>query len=212
MDPISQGIVGSTASLSGARSADPSKIVALTVLGFLAGMAPDLDVFIRSTTDPLLYLEYHRGFTHSLLFIPVGGLICALALFYLFRKRLRFFEAYLACTLGYATHGLLDGCTTYGTMLLWPFSDERISWNVISIIDPLFTVPLIAFVVVCCRQKTIRPARYAALYGLTYLLIGQVQHQRAVAFGESLAFSREHEVQHVEAKPSFANVGLCKLI
>ncbi|WP_256935547.1 hypothetical protein, partial [Vibrio parahaemolyticus] len=27
------------------------------VLGVVSGMAPDLDVLIRSSTDPLLYLE-----------------------------------------------------------------------------------------------------------------------------------------------------------
>jgi len=36
------------------------------MLGFLSGMAPDLDILIRSSTDPLLSLEYHRQFTHFL--------------------------------------------------------------------------------------------------------------------------------------------------
>ncbi|GAL32009.1 integral membrane protein [Vibrio maritimus] len=38
-------------------------------LGLLSGLAPDIDVLIRSSHDPLLFLEFHRQFTHSLLFI-----------------------------------------------------------------------------------------------------------------------------------------------
>ncbi len=38
---------------------------------------PDMDVLIRSASDPLLAIEYHRHFTHALAFIPVGGLIAA---------------------------------------------------------------------------------------------------------------------------------------
>ena len=92
-------------------------------------MAPDLDVLIRSSHDPLLFLEYHRQFTHSLFFIPVGALICALAFYPVTRRALSFRETWILSALGYATHGLLDACTTYGTLLLWPFSQERFAWH-----------------------------------------------------------------------------------
>ena len=45
------------------------------MLGALAGAAPDLDVLIRSETDPLLALQYHRHFTHALLIAPLIGLL-----------------------------------------------------------------------------------------------------------------------------------------
>ena len=82
MDPLTQGTIGAV--LPQALSKKNLGIVAL--LGFLSGMAPDLDILIRSSTDPLLSLEYHRQFTHSLIFIPFGGLICALILFTVFKK------------------------------------------------------------------------------------------------------------------------------
>lgn len=134
MDPLTQGALG--AALPQA-TANRRQVVAAGLLGFLSGMAPDLDVLIRSAQDPLLFLEYHRQFTHALAFIPIGGLLCALVLHPLIGRRagLRFRFSYLFCTLGYGTHGLLDACTTYGTLLLWPFSNERIAWHGISIID-----------------------------------------------------------------------------
>ena len=146
MDPVSQAVLG--ASVPQAVS-NKTRIAAATLFGALSGMAPDLDALIRSDTDPMVYLEYHRQFTHSLVFIPIGGLLCALVMHWLFARRwkLNFGFTYICCTLGYATHGFLDACTSYGTQLLWPFSDERFAWNTISIIDPMFTWPLVGLVV-----------------------------------------------------------------
>ena len=62
MDPISQGTVGAAFAQSTANKRNIAKV---GVVGFLAGLAPDLDVLIRSSTDPVLFLEYHRQFTHS---------------------------------------------------------------------------------------------------------------------------------------------------
>ena len=65
MDPFSQAAIGAAA----AQSASAAKTARQAlVIGAVAGMAPDLDVLIQSSTDPLLALEYHRQFTHSLLF------------------------------------------------------------------------------------------------------------------------------------------------
>ena len=78
MDPVSQGTVGAAFAQS---SANKTNIVKVGFIGFLAGLAPDLDILIRSESDPILFLEYHRQFTHSLFFIPFGSLIVALLLF-----------------------------------------------------------------------------------------------------------------------------------
>ena len=141
MDPLSQGVIGASVAQSTVKN--KRYLVSAGILGFLSGMAPDLDIFIRSEQDPLLFLEYHRQFSHSLVFIPIGGLICASILFFILRlkKSLSFKQAWIFSTLGYGTHGLLDACTSYGTLLLWPFSYSRISWNNISIIDPRYQVP-----------------------------------------------------------------------
>ena len=53
MDPISQGTVGAAFAQS---TANKNNIIKIGIIGFLAGLAPDLDVFIRSSTDPILSL------------------------------------------------------------------------------------------------------------------------------------------------------------
>jgi inner membrane protein len=212
MDPLTQGVLG--AALPQATAARGRFAASAGLLGFLAGMAADLDVLIRSGEDPLLFLEYHRQFTHSLVFIPVGGLICALVLHGLLGRRrgLQFRQSWLYCTLGYATHALLDACTTYGTMLFWPFSDARIAWNTISIIDPLFTVPLLVAVVLAARRNRPLFARLGLLWACGYMALGLWQRNEAVEMGYALAASRGHEPLRLEAKPSFANILVWKVV
>lgn len=184
------------------------------LLGFIAGMAADLDVLIRSSTDPLLFLEYHRQFTHSLVFIPVGGLLCALVLYLPLGRRwqLSFSRTLLFCLLGYATHALLDACTTYGTQLFWPFSETRVAWNSVSIIDPLFTLPLVLGVVVAAWRGRPWLARLALVWGIIYLGLGWYQRNAAMEMGYALAAERGHQPLRLEAKPSFANILVWKTV
>ena len=211
MDPVTQGVLG--ASVPQALS-QKKTLVAATLFGAISGMAPDLDSLIRSDTDPLLYLEYHRQFSHSLIFIPVGSLICALVFYFLFARRweISFKLTYLFCLLGYATHGVLDACTSYGTQLLWPFSTERIAWNSISIVDPLFTLPLLALVIIGLRKKNHLYARIALGWVIIYQSLGFYQNHRVVEAGAALAQQRGHTPIRVEAKPSFANLLVWKVI
>lgn len=211
MDPLTQGVLGASlpqASVRGKYAASAG------LLGFLAGMAADLDVLIRSSTDPLLFLEYHRQFTHSLVFIPVGGLLCGLLLHWLLGRRrgLSFRQSWLYCTLGYATHALLDACTTYGTMLFWPFSDVRVAWNTISIIDPLFTLPLLFAVIMGAKRRQPVYARIALVWAVGYMSLGLWQRNEAIDMGRALAAQRGHEPVRLEAKPSFANILVWKVV
>jgi inner membrane protein len=210
MDPVTQGTIGAV--LPQALGKKNLGIVAL--LGFLSGMAPDLDILIRSNTDPLLSLEYHRQFTHSLIFIPFGGLICALFLFVVFKKisPFNFKKTWLYCTLGYGTHGLIDACTSYGTLLFWPFSDIRIAWNNISIIDPLFTLPLILLIVIATIKKKNIYSKIALAWAVTYLTLGVHLHNVAINVGKEIAEQRGHIVTRIKAKPSFGNLILWKTI
>jgi inner membrane protein len=210
MDPLSQAALG--AGLSQSISSDRSKQLSALIIGAVAGMAPDLDVFIRSDIDPLLFLEYHRQFTHSLLFIPAGALLCTLFLYPWFKSKLSFALIYLFAFAGYATHGLLDTCTSYGTQLFWPFSDQRFAWSLVSIIDPLFTLPVIILIVLAVVRKNSRYARFGFAYAVLYLALGIIQHQRAESAVYALAQQRGHQPVRVHVKPSFGNRHVWKMI
>ena len=123
-----------------------------------------------------------------------------------------FRQSWLFCTLGYATHALLDACTTYGTMLFWPFSDARIAWNTISIIDPVFTLPLLAAVVLAARRRRPLYARIGLVWAVGYMALGVWQRDQAQDMGYALAAERGHTPMRLEAKPSFANILVWKIV
>lgn len=209
MDPVSQGVLGGAASLSVSKK----KHLPIALLcGVLSGMAPDLDALIRSNSDPLLYLEFHRQFTHSLVFIPVGALICAIFFYITFARRLKFLATYLYCLIGYATHGLLDACTSYGTQLLWPFSNARVAWDSISIIDPVFTIPILVLISTGICKSSPLYGKLAMLWVFTYLTLGVFQRDRVENFATNLAASRHHTAERLTVKPSFGNLLVWKTI
>jgi inner membrane protein len=165
-------------------------------------MAADLDIFIHSFNDPTVSWTFHRHFTHSLIFIPAGGLIVALPFMLMKRFKDHKLEVALAAIIGYATHGLLDAFTSYGTQLLWPFSDLRVAWDWIPIVDPIYTIPLWIGVIWTARTRDPKPVRAAFLLSSLYICFGGWQHHRAVVAQQDLAAMRGHKIEHSRVMPA----------
>ena len=153
----------------------------------------------------MLRLEFHRQFTHSLLFIPFGGLLVSLALWPFLRERIKLRRACTYTTLGYGTHGLIDSCTSYGTYLLWPFSDIRVAWNNVSIIDPVFSIGVLLFLSIAFFRRKPRLAHYGFAFGIIWLLLGVIQRERAGSVARGVAEGRGHEVERLVVKPTIFN-------
>jgi len=212
MDILTHGLLGGALAQSCGKKEETR---AATVTGFLAALIADADALIRSDADPLLVLEYHRQFTHSLLFIPAGALLAALLvwlLFKTFKHPLGFRRIYLYALLGCATSGLLDACTSYGTHLLWPFTGERIAWSIVPIFDPLFSLILGAALLLGLRQKKTLPARIGLLLAAAYLSVGWLQHQRAEAAMRAAIQQRGHLAEKLTVKPTMGNLLLWRSI
>ena len=209
MDILTQGLLGGVLAQSVAKK-DETKLA--TLIGIVAGILADADIFIYSANDPLLNIEFHRHFTHSLFFIPFGAAI-AMALFWPFiRKRISLSRLYLFSLMGYSLSGVLDACTSYGTHLFWPLSDERTALNIISIIDPIFTFILFLTLVVTLRLKRRPITRVGLLLAAIYMSLGYVQLQRAQDVAEVLIASRGHQsTQHI-VKPTLANLVLWRSV
>ncbi len=123
--------------------------------------SPDLDVLF--VHNPLQYIEYHRGITHSLLGGPGLALLAALMPVFLTRRRKEMPYDTVRWTLpaawGFACllifhHIWLDCMNSYGTQVFLPFSDYRVRWNALFIVDILLLLPLLAGVLLFRnRQK-----------------------------------------------------------
>lgn len=203
MDPCSQALIGANLSCSFSEKKDLNKA---SICGLIGGLSPDLDVFIKSDNDPLLFLEYHRHFTHSLFFVPIGGLIISLILYFIFfRKKMTFIKVFFFSSLGVLTHGLLDACTSYGTNLYWPVSNSRISWSIISIIDPVFTSILILSFVFCLKFKSKIIPQIGLFFSVIYLIMGLLKNNLVLEFVRNLSSERGHQIERVFLNPTIGN-------
>jgi inner membrane protein len=142
--------------------------------GAIAGTIPDLDIFASHFTDTVTALSIHRGFTHSIvfsvLFAPVFGWLVSRYERYSDFKGWSwlFFWAFV-------THPILDAHTTWGTQLFWPL-DLRLAFKTIFVIDPLYTLPFLVFLILAMWQKrTSKKRRYYNTMGLvvssSYLIL-----------------------------------------
>jgi inner membrane protein len=209
MDILTHGVLG--ASL--AQSAAPRDEARLAAgVGLFSGLLADSDILIRSAEDPLLELEFHRHFTHALVFVPVIALVAAAALWPLLRRRIAFARLYLYALLGGALSGVLDACTSYGTHLLWPFSGERIAWSIVSIVDPVFTLLLVVPLAVGMLKRQALAARVGVVLAAGYLALGALQQERAEAAALALAEQRGHRAERLLVKPTFGNLVLWRSI
>ncbi len=205
MDPITHGLLGAT--LSQVVFARKLKRHAW-IVGALAAMSPDLDVIIQSANDPSVFMLYHRHFTHALLFIPFGGFIIGLLYWLLLlwrHHRLPFWPIIFAAILGYSTHGLLDACTSYGTMLFWPFSNERVAWDIVAIVDPVFTSILLISVIASAMTQKKLPAFIGLIVALSYLAFFAYWHHQAELIQQKLIASRHQTASHSRVMPIYLN-------
>jgi len=209
MDILTQGLLGGVLAQSVAQKSD-KKIASF--VGFFAGLLADADFLISSSNDPLLNIEYHRHFTHSLLFVPVGAALALIIMWPFFRKRVSIRHLYLFCLAGYSMSGVLDACTSYGTHLFWPFSDARIAFNIISIVDPVFTFMLLAAFLIGIRNQSNRVAYIGLILCVTYLSLGFVQQKRAQTMAEQLVQQRGHSTAFHIVKPTLANLLLWRSV
>ena len=145
MDSITQAVLG--ASIQGALLGRWQGRKALLYGAALATL-PDLDV-VMDYGDAVANMTYHRGFSHSL-FVLSGLALLLTWLIRRFRRHPGYSTNRLLLTLWLVliTHPLLDAFTSYGTQLFWPLMPTPTAWSSLFIIDPLYTVPLIAAVVI----------------------------------------------------------------
>ncbi len=114
------------------------------IIGAIVATIPDLDVLWTPFFSELDKISIHRGYSHSILFC----LLAAFLFSYLMTKikwtnSIRYRRLWFFNFLILFTHVLLDTFTTYGTQLLLPFVDWRVSFDSVNIIDPVYTIPLI---------------------------------------------------------------------
>jgi inner membrane protein len=169
--------------------------------GFLACGAPDLD-FVLSYFGPVVYLEQHRGVTHSVLLLPLWALLLSWLLAKLLREPRGWRALYGVTALALAAHIAGDLITGFGTVIFAPISDWRAAIGTTFIIDLWFTgIILAGLLVSAIFRKTKLPAVAAGALLAGYVGFQYVQQQRAVDFGEAYAASLGLKQAQVSVHP-----------
>ncbi|WP_420410818.1 metal-dependent hydrolase [Roseibium sp.] len=145
MDSLTQFVLGAAVStVCLGKTIGPRKAA---LLGGLLGTVPDLDVFLPFD-DPVDSFVYHRGWTHSIfvhaLAAPLFGEVLVRLVKGLKDHR---WLTYLTVYLCFATHAIIDAMTVYGTRIFWPFYPDPVGAGSVFIIDPFYSLPLLAVVV-----------------------------------------------------------------
>ncbi|MEP4091374.1 metal-dependent hydrolase [Reichenbachiella sp.] len=176
--------------------------------GAVAGTIPDLDVLASHFTDTVTALAFHRGFTHSIifsvLFAPIFGWLVSRF------ETLKDFKSWSWLFFwAFVTHPILDAHTTWGTQLFWPL-DLRLAFKTIFVIDPLYTLPFLVFLILAMRQKrTTEKRQFYNRMGLyvssSYLLLTFLLKWIAFTQFESTLKTQNIEYTQLDTRPSPMN-------
>ena len=179
--------------------------------GAVAGTIPDLDVIPGYFMDTVARLDFHRGFSHSILFClilaPILGTLAAKIHPQENASSQRDWTRLLFLSL--LTHPVLDCFTTWGTQLFWPF-DYRVAFKNIFVIDPLYSLPLIVCVIwLLFKGRGSQIRRKINIIGLSlssgYLLLTLVNKQIMQQNFENALTAQNIKYSRYSTQPTPAN-------
>lgn len=179
--------------------------------GAIAGTIPDLDVLSSHFMSTVSALEIHRGFTHSIFFSVIAGILFGwlVSRYETYKDAKGWMWLFFWC---FVTHPILDAHTTWGTQLFWPL-DYRLAFKTIFVIDPLYTVPFLICLILALLQKRGAPKRkfyntMGLLISSGYLMLTFLL--KGLAYTEFKAALKDQQIDYVdfETKPGPFNTML----
>ena len=223
MDPLTHMLTGACMSRAGLNR--KTSLATLTLV--VSAEFSDID-FLAYFGGPVFGFAHHRGITHTFLGVPAMAAL-ALGMVWLVDRLLarrghprktppRCGLLYAYAGLGALSHILLDFTNSYGVRPLEPFYPRWFSWDIVSLVEPLILLPLLAGLItpslfrliqeeVGARHKGPR-GRGGAIFALVCLVlvwgVRDFEHRRAVAALESRLY-HDAEPLRVSAYPYDTN-------
>jgi inner membrane protein len=219
LDPITHTLFGACLSRTGFNR--KTGLATLTMVG--AAEFPDVDVFLNFFSR-VQGFAHHRGFTHTFLGAPLmAG--CVLAIVYgIYRFRSpRGWKPklppdwkllYVYALIATLSHILLDFTNNYGVRPFAPFHYRWYAWDIVNIIEPLVTLPLLTALVapwfvgliiaeIGAKQGPFR-GRNFAISALIFLVlvwwVRDYQHRRALTLMQAELYDDAEPIR-VAANP-----------
>lgn len=176
MDTITQALLGGAVGYVVAGKTSRRKAM---LWGATIAVLPDLDVLIPYDND-LDSMTFHRSWTHSwFVHIAIAPILALLAR--RVDKTFHFSQCFFIIWLALVTHAGLDALTVYGTQLFWPLMPPPVSGGSVFIIDPTYSIPLLAgFLAVLVMPKkelSNQVMRFGFAFSCLYLIWGYAAQQ-----------------------------------
>ncbi|MBK9169261.1 MAG: metal-dependent hydrolase [Bryobacterales bacterium] len=166
-----------------------------TAVFLVASNAPDLDI-VAGLAGAHVYLDWHRHFTHALLFAPLVALAAVAIVRVAVREPLRWRLLVPAGVAAAVLHDALDWLNIYGIRLWLPFSSRMDRLDITPVVDVWILLALLLSVAAPALSRLVgaeigesrRGGRYGAVaaaaalvFILAYNAGRAVLHERAVA-------------------------------
>ncbi len=171
MDPITHGIVGlAVAAVAG----EPVAITNPYAIGCLLGaVVPDSDI-VMQFKGHYSYLKNHRGASHSIPFAFLYGGVISIVLSLLF-PQVSLLRLFLFTLVGSLSHLILDITNSYGAKVFWPFSNKKITTDLLLVYDPILFMLSLAIIVPLFRSY-IHPIITISLFVAYLFLRGAMKY------------------------------------
>ncbi len=168
--------------------------------GSLAQSIPDIDFIAASWLKTSENLLAHRGFTHSILFGVAAAFLMAFFAEKWHRPHNISFNRWLAFfTAAILTHIFLDAFNNYGVGWFEPFSHYRISFNVIYVADPFFSImPGIALFMLLALKTFSKKRKFwwQAGLGFCFLYLGYCVVNKIIIDHDVKQLLRKQEIAY----------------
>jgi inner membrane protein len=210
MDSFTQATLGAAVALGVMhRRTAPWKAA---LWGAVAGTLPDLDVLIDHG-DPILNMVLHRAETHSLFWLTLFSAPLAWLVARMHGQQALYRRWWLAMWLALVTHPLLDTVTVYGTQLLLPFSSHPFAVGSLFIIDPLYTVPLLAGVLLALlwRRRGLNANALGLVLSTAYIGWSMAAQQQVQQLAKATLQAQGIRAERVLVTPSAFNTVLWRV-
>lgn len=198
MDTVTHGLTGVLISEMGFRQKLGLKAEIAIVTGSLV---PDIDI-LWSSFNNVTALEYHRGFTHSL--VTGAALLLIVTGISIITRRFKILVKWTALAfLGFLSHIFLDLATSYGTQIFHPLSSKRYYLDLIFIIDPFITFAILFALILSLvnKRRAITYTRVCAVYLILYFFFMIINHEMALYKIRNSSTLKFNQTNHISTLP-----------
>ena len=160
-----------------------------------AAIFPDLDLVLGIFGTELTF-KYHRSLTNSVFLIIPFSLFFAWLFVKISRKK-NFWDFFWIWAVVISVHTFQDLVTSYGTMILSPFSDARLTLDWLFIIDLYLVAALLLPLLISFFWKKAErtPARISLGIAALYIGLCAYNHSQAISLAQS--FTRERGLKPI---------------